>query len=164
MSLDAVCGPAGAWLLAALALGIAELAIPGVFLVFLAIAAGITGVATFALPDLPATAQLASFAAWSIVAVLVGRRWYADYPVEGGDALLNDRAAQLVGRPVVVSVALAGGHGRVFVGDGAWPATGPDLPVGAQARIVAVRGGVVEIVPIETALGLQGGNSDDSVT
>lgn len=150
MTLDAIGGAGGAWLLAALALGIAELAVPGVFLVFLAIAAGITGVATLALPDLPLAAQLAAFAAWSIVAVLVGRRWYTDYPVAGGDALLNDRAAQLIGQPVTVSVAVLGGRGRVLVGDGAWPATGPDLPVGAAARIVGVRGGVVEIMPLES--------------
>lgn len=149
MNLDAIGGAGSAWLLAALLLGIAELLVPGVFLVFLAIAAAITGVASFALPDLLLAAQLGSFAAWSVVAVLVGRRWYADYPVEGGDALLNDRAAQLVGQPVVVEVALTGGHGRVRVGDGAWPATGPDLAVGARARIVAVRGGVVEVAAAE---------------
>lgn len=151
MTLDTVGGAGGAWLLAALVLGIAELAVPGVFLVFLAIAAAVTGVATFALPELPAAAQLASFAAWSIVAVLIGRRWYADYPVDGGDALLNDRAAQLVGRTVTVEVAIVGGSGRVLVGDGAWPATGPDLAVGASARIVAVKNGVIQVAAIDSS-------------
>ena len=41
MTLDGVGGAAGAWLIAALVLGIAELAIPGVFAIFLAIAAAI---------------------------------------------------------------------------------------------------------------------------
>ena len=65
---------AAAWVVAAVALGIAELAIPGVFLIFLAIAAAITGLATFALPDLPLIVQGGSFAAWSVVSVLIGRR------------------------------------------------------------------------------------------
>lgn len=134
-----------AWLIAAFALGIAELAVPGVFLIFLAIAAGITGVALLALPDLPVAAQLASFAAWSAVAVLIGRRWYRDYPVAGGDARLNDRAAGMTGAVVTVERAIVDGAGRVIVGDGTWPARGPDLATGARARIVAVDGAIVVV-------------------
>lgn len=147
MNLDSVGGPGGAWLIAALLLGIAELLAPGVFLVFLGIAAAITGVLAFALPDLSAPAQLASFGAWTIAAVLIGRRWYRDYPVDSDAALLNDRGAQLVGQIVVVEVAIANGSGRVLVGDGSWPAAGPSLPAGATARVVAVNGGVLAVEP-----------------
>ena len=132
---------AGAWLIAALLLGIAELAIPGVFLVFVAVAAAIVGVALLALPDLPLAAQIGAFAAWSAVAVLVGRRWYRDYPVEGDAARLNDPAARLIGAVVTVERAIEHGSGRVTLGDGAWPARGPDLPTGTRARIVAVDAG-----------------------
>lgn len=148
MTLDAVGGAGGAWLVAALALGIAELAIPGVFLVFLAVAAAITGVATLALPALPVAAQLASFAAWSVAAVLIGRRWYRDYPVES-DRRLNDRAAALIGRTAEVEAAIVGGEGRVRIGDGGWPARGPTLAAGERVRIVAVEGGVVLVEPLD---------------
>jgi hypothetical protein len=143
-------GAAGWWLAAALALGAAELVVPGVFLVFLAIAAAITGLASFALPDLPLTLQLVSFGVWSVVTVLIGRRWYVDYPVSA-DAQLNDRTARMIGQIVEVEVALIDGRGRVRVGDGAWPAIGDDLPVGATARIVSVEGGVVRVEPIAGA-------------
>ena len=149
MNLDSVGGPGGAWLITALLLGVAELVAPGVFLVFLAIAAAITGVLAFVLPDLSAAAQLTAFGAWSVGAVLVGRRWYRDYPVDSEAALLNDRAAQMIGRVVTVEVAIQHGHGRVRVGDGAWSATGPDLPVGERARVVAVKGGVLEVAGLE---------------
>ncbi len=138
-------GASGAWLIAALLLGIAELAVPGVFLVFLAIAAAVTGAAVFALPDLPVAAQLGSFAVWSVVTVLIGRRWYVDYPVEGGDPMLNDRAARMIGEIVTVEAAIVDGHGRVVVGDGGWPARGPDAPAGARVRVVAVEGGTVVV-------------------
>jgi membrane protein implicated in regulation of membrane protease activity len=141
-------GPAGAWLIAALALGIAELAAPGIFLVFLAIAAAVTGVAVFALPDLPVPAQLAAFAVWSAVTVLIGKRWYRDYPVEGGDPMLNDRSARLVGQVVVVETALVGGHGRVLVGDGSWPARGEDAAVGTRVKVSAVVNGEVVVEPL----------------
>lgn len=137
--------PAVWWLIAALLLGGAELLVPGVFLVFLAIGAAITGAITFVVPDVPLAAQLGSFGLWSVAAVLVGRRWYRDYGPESGDALLNDRASRMIGEVVTVEVAIEGGRGRVRVGDGAWPASGPDLPIGERARIVGVEGGVLVI-------------------
>ena len=148
MTLDMVGGAGGAWLIAALLLGIAELAIPGVFLIFLAIAAAITGVAVLALADLPAVAQLGSFAVWSVVAVLIGKRWYRDYPVEGGDARLNDRASRMIGEVVKVETAIVDGRGRVKVGDGSWPASGSDAAVGTRVRVTSIDGGVVVVEPL----------------
>lgn len=138
-----------AWLAAALALGIAELLVPGVFLVFLAVAAAITGAIALALPDLPLPGQIGAFAAWSVATVLIGRRWYRDFPVAGGDARLNDPAARLVGTLVEVEQEIAGGRGRVRVGDGAWPARGADAAAGALVRVVAVDGGVLVVAPTE---------------
>ncbi|MBB3692522.1 NfeD family protein [Sphingomonas sp. BK580] len=135
--------PGAAWLAAALVLGIAELAVPGVFLVFLALAAAVTAAISYALAPLPLAAQLVCFALWSGVAVVVGRRWYRDYPVGGGDERLNDRGARLVGEVTRLERAIVDGHGRVAVGDGSWPASGPDLPAGTRVRIVTVRDGVV---------------------
>lgn len=136
------------WLGLALLLGVAELLLPGVFLIFVAVAAAITGVATQALPDLPLAAQLASFAVWSGVTVLVGRRWYRDYPIASSDPLLNDRAARLIGEIVTVEQAIDGGSGRVRVADGVWPARGPDAAVGAQMRVVEVESGVLKVEPL----------------
>lgn len=142
---DWLGGPA--WLVAALVLGIAELLVPGVFLIFLAIAAAITALASYVLPDLPPVGQVVAFALWSVVSVWIGRRWYRDYPVES-DLRLNDRARGLIGEIVTVDAELRQGCGRVRIGDGSWPATGPDLPQGATARIVAVEGGIVAVEPI----------------
>ena len=146
--IDQIGGAGGMWLIAALALGIAELAIPGVFLVFLAIAAAVTGVATLALPALPLAAQLGSFAVWSVVAVAIGRRWYRDYPVSS-DRQLNDRAARMIGQRGELATAIVGGEGRVRIGDGSWRARGPALPAGAQVRVTAVEDGVVLVEPGE---------------
>lgn len=138
---------AALWLIAAVLLGVAELLVPGVFLIFVAIAAGVVGLATLALPDLPLPAQLAAFAAWSVVTVLIGKRWYSDFPVETSDALLNDRARRMIGETVVVAEAIADGRGRVRVGDGEWPAAGPDVAAGTRMRIVAVTNGIVIVEP-----------------
>lgn len=134
------------WLLLAAALGAAELAVPGVFLVFVAIAAAITGLLTLLFPALTLPAELAVFGAWSVVAVLIGRRWYADYPVDSDDPLLNDRAARLIGQEVIVVEAVVGGIGRVRVGDSDWIARGPDLETGRRVRIVGVSGSTLSVV------------------
>lgn len=136
-----------AWLALAVVLGVAELLVPGVFLVFLAIAAAIVAAATLVLPDLPLAAQIGAFGMWSVVTVMIGRRWYRDYPVETSDPLLNDRARRLVGETVIVADPIVAGHGRVRVGDGEWPAAGPDAPAGTRMRIVSVTGGVVMVEP-----------------
>jgi membrane protein implicated in regulation of membrane protease activity len=151
VTLDAI-GSGTLWLAVALLLGVAELLIPGVFLIFLAIAAAITGVATLALPEMPLAAQFASFAIWSGSTVLIGRRWYNDYPVETTDPLLNDRAARLVGEIVTVEQAIDAGGGRVKVGDGVWPARGSDSPAGMRMRVVEVDRGVLVVEPVDAAI------------
>ncbi|WP_414887842.1 NfeD family protein [Sphingomonas sp. Leaf407] len=133
------------WLMLAVALGVAELAVPGVFLVFVALAAAITGLLALLFPPLTLPAELVVFGAWSVVTVLVGRRWYADYPVDSADPLLNDRAARLIGQEVVVIEPIAGGTGRVRVGDSDWIARGTDQAIGTRVRIVGVSGSVLNV-------------------
>jgi len=145
VTLDALGGAGGAWLIAALALGIAELLIPGVFAIFLAVAAAVVGAVVLAVPDLPVPAQIAAFAAWSIVTVLIGRRWYRDFPVASSDPKLNDRAARMIGEIVIVETAIGNDGGRVRIGDGSWPARGSPAAVADRVRIVAVDGGLVTV-------------------
>jgi membrane protein implicated in regulation of membrane protease activity len=147
VTLDAIGGAGGAWLIAALLLGIAELVIPGVFAVFLAIAAAVVGVAVLVLPELPLAAQLGAFALWSVVTVLIGKRWYVDYPVPSSDPQLNDRIARLIGTTAVVQVAIGPEGGRVAIGDGSWPARGVVAEAGARVRIVAIRDGIAIVEP-----------------
>lgn len=142
-------GSAGVWWIAAAALlaGV-ELLVPGVFLIFVALAAAITGVFTLIFPDLPLAGQLVSVAAWTAVGIAIGGRWYRDYSPDSADPLLNDRTARLLGQTVTVVSEVADGVGRVRVGDGDWPARGPNMPIGARARIVGVQGAVLTIEPV----------------
>lgn len=139
--------PGAWWIAAAAALALAELAIPGVFLVFLAVAAGITGLLSLLFPDLGLPGQLISFAAWAVVAVLIGKRWYREFPVESADPLLNDRSARLIGEIVTVVEPISGGSGRVRVADGVWGARGPDAETGARMRVVSVDSGRLVVEP-----------------
>ncbi|CAN5394148.1 NfeD family protein [soil metagenome] len=137
------------WLVAAVVLGVAELIIPGVFVVFLAVAAAAVGVTLLAAPGLPVAVQLIGFALWSTISVLIGRRWYREYPVDSADPLLNDRAARLIGEIVTVAVPIEGGNGRVRVGDGEWMARGSDAAAGSRVRVVACTAGTLIVEPVD---------------
>ena len=134
-----------AWLALALALGVAELLVPGVFLVFVAIAAAITGLTAVVAPAVPAAVQLASLTLWTAVTVMIGRRWYRDYPV-AGDERLNRPEMRLLGQDVVAEADFHDGAGRVRVGDGSWPArsTAP-VAAGQRLTVAAIDGGVLVV-------------------
>jgi inner membrane protein len=145
---------AGAWwLLAAVLLAGTELLLPGIFLVFLALAAAVTGILTLLFSELGLAGQMVSFAAWSVASVLIGRRWYHEHPIASADPLLNDRVARLVGELAVVTQPIEGGRGRVRIGDGEWPAAGPDLLAGSHVRITRIEGGVVIVEALPASSG-----------
>ena len=56
---------------------------------------------------------------------------------------LNRPAVQLVGRVLVVAEAIEGGRGKVRVGDTLWPAEGPDVPAGGEARVISANATVL---------------------
>jgi membrane protein implicated in regulation of membrane protease activity len=140
------------WLILAVLMGVAELLAPGVFLIFLAIAAAATGLGAMVMPGLTLLGQLVSFALWSLVTIVIGKRWYSDYPVATADPLLNDRAARLIGKVVTVSAAIEHGQGRVRLGDSDWIAIGPDMPSGTSARIVALEATTIKVEPLPPPL------------
>ncbi len=135
------------WLLAAILLAGAELLVPGSFLIWIAAAAALTGVATLA-TDMPLAFQFVLFALLSAGSVLAGRRLYARAEAQSGDPHLNDRAARLVGQTVLVVTAIEHGRGRVQVGDGVWPAQGPDAEVGSRVKITGAQGTCLRVEPV----------------
>ena len=134
------------WLGAGALLGILEILLPGIFLIWIAIAAWVTALITAVIP-LTLAWQLVVFVALAFVTVFVGRQYYARNPVESDDPNLNARASRLIGQIVTVDSAIENGKGRVRVGDGVWNASGPDAPSGASVRIVAAEGTCLKVEP-----------------
>ena len=138
------------WAIGGVLLLALEILVPGVFLVWIGIAAIVTGI--FALLfGIGLAGQLGLFALYSILAVMVGRRFYA---VRGGDSVdssLNDRAAQLIGRRVLAVQEIDEAGGRVRVGDSEWSARGGPAQPGERVRITGVEGNCL-IVEVERQL------------
>jgi len=131
-----------AWLAIGLLLAIGEMVIPGVFLIWLAGAALLTGLATFLLP-LAGAEQVVLFAILALGSVLAGRAWIARNPVESEDPQLNDRGGRMTGQTVIVTEEIAGGEGRVRHGDSEWLARGPDAVIGTRLRVAGHDGTVL---------------------
>jgi membrane protein implicated in regulation of membrane protease activity len=143
------------WLIGGLALAAAEMLAPGIFLIWIGIAALVTGGATLGF-DLPLIGQLAVFAASAVASVLIGHHYTGRSPIISDDPLLNERTARLIGRTVTVVAPILHGEGRVRVGDGEWIATGCDAPIGDKVTIIGAIGGRLVVEPVEGTDALPG--------
>ncbi len=131
-----------AWLAIGLVLAIGEMLIPGVFLIWLAGAAMITGLLAWAVP-IGVPLQVLIFAVLAMASVFAGRNWLRVHPIAEADPLMNDRGARLVGETVTVTMAIDGGSGRVRHGDSEWLVRGPDAEAGTRMRIAGHDGAVL---------------------
>lgn len=135
------------WLIAAAVLGAAEMLVPGVFLIWVAAAALLTGLITLA-GDPGIAIQLALFALFSILASFGGRAWYRANPVPSADPLLNDRGARLVGDTVELTTSIVNGRGRARLGDTEWNVRGPDTSAGTCMRVIGLEDGALVVRPV----------------
>lgn len=126
--------PHWTWLALGLVLAVAEMAIPGVFLIWLAGAALVTGVLSWVVP-MGVPLQIVIFAVLAIASVFAGKRYLAANPVHSADPMMNDRGARLVGEIVVVTQGIDRGSGKVRQGDGEWLVRGPDAEPGTKMRV-----------------------------
>lgn len=132
------------WAIGGLVLLIAEMLAPGFFLIFIGVAAIATGLFTL-LFDLGIAPQLILFVVYTAVAVLIGKRWYAQ-PHDGDQAhSLNNPAQRLVGRTVTVVEAVDHHAGRVKVGDSEWSARGGPAAPGERVRVTGVDGNCLTV-------------------
>ncbi len=133
------------WVVLGLVLMGLELLAPGVFLLWLGLAAVVTGVLD-AVFGLSWQAAALVFAVLSVVSVLAGRA-VTRHPGEEdeGPSALNRRGHALVGRVFILETPIVDGSGRVRVDDSSWRVTGPDAAAGSHVRVVRVEGGTLVV-------------------
>ena len=132
------------WMIAGAVLAIAEMLVPGVFLIWIGAAAVLTGVLALLLP-IGIIPQCLIFAVASVAAIYAGRRYLATNPIASTDPHLNDKGARLVGSIVTAVEPVDALAGRVKVGDGVWSARGADAAVGDRLRVTGTEGGVLVV-------------------
>ena len=135
------------WACLALGLISAEILLPGVFLLWLGIAAGVVFVLVLAMPGLPLLVQAIAFVLLSFASIAAYRRWFRQDAEHSEQPLLNRRAEQFVGQVVVLDSAIVDGVGRIRVGDAYWTVHGPDLPAGHKVRVVGATTMILRVSP-----------------
>jgi len=122
---------------------ILEVLLPGVFLVWIGIAAILTGALSLLLWEQAAWTwqlQWTIFALLSLAAALVGRRIVRSRGNMSDQPYLNQRGRSLIGRTATLEQPIREGRGRIRLDDTVWTVEGPDLPVGARVRVTASNG------------------------
>jgi len=134
------------WLVVGLVLLALEIAVPGNVLVWLAMAAILTG-ALALFTDLGWQVDLIVFVVLAMALVVVGRSVFSGRQAPTADPLLNDRAARLIGKTFVLGEPIVDGHGRIRVDDANWRVVGPDLPSGTRVTVVGHDSAVLTVAP-----------------
>ena len=121
----------------ALVLIAAETLAPGIFLLWLGLAAAVVFVLLMVFPELPLIGQAIAFVLLGFAAIVVYVRFFRDKEAPSDQPLLNRRGEQLVGQVYVLDQAIVDGRGRLKIGDAFWTAEGEDLPQGTRVRVVS---------------------------
>jgi inner membrane protein len=139
------------WWILALVLIAVEVILPGYFMLWIGIAAGVTGLVVLAVPGVSLISQALVFAVLGFVSCAA--YWYFLRPRlmrnEPGDARLNRRGEQKIGQRYVLVEPIVNGRGKAQVGDGQWLVSGPDLPVGSMVEVVGVDGTALLVRAVE---------------
>lgn len=129
------------WMVLGFVLLVFEILLPGVFLLWIGIAALIVGALSLALWDAGFWSwqvQVLGFLALSLVCAFVGKKLMGSNSAPSDQPLLNRRAEQLIGRIATLSEPLQDGRGRLQLDDTVWRISGPELPAGSRVRVAGV--------------------------
>lgn len=138
-SLITELGPWSWWIAGLVLLG-AEIVVPGIFLLWIGLAAIVVGALSFPLWDMAVWSwqlQLVVFAVLSVGSALIGRRVMLGRGNDSDQPMLNRRMEALVGRTATLEEPISEGRGRIRLDDTFWVVQGPDLPSGVRVRVVS---------------------------
>ncbi len=126
------------WVVFGLVLLGLEIFAPGVYLLWIGIAALIVGAASLLLWESAFwgwQVQVLLFLILSLLSAYIGRKVVASRQGNTDQPLLNRRSEQMIGRTATLMEPIRDGRGRVQLGDTLWRVSGPDLPVGTRVRV-----------------------------
>ncbi len=128
------------WIALGFGLMAVEMLLPSFFFLWLGVAALAVGIVMLAVPDMEWSLQWTLFAVMGMGSFFITRVMMKNRKHEHAESKLNKRAAQWIGEVIVIETAIEHGHGKATVGDSIWSVTGPDMPVGAKAKVVGAKG------------------------
>ncbi len=125
---------------------ILEILLPGAFFIWIGIAAIALGFLVMFMPYLSFESQLFIYSIIALIAVILGRVYFAKNPIQSEQPLLNERTVQYLGRVFTVVEPIIDGRGKVQIDGSFWRVEGEDCPEGTRVKIVKVSGMHLEII------------------
>lgn len=136
------------WTLGALLL-ILELLLPGMYFLWMAEAALVTGAVFWLLPWLGWEIQLLVFSILSLASIFVVEKFMGRKPIISDRPLLNRRAAQYIGRTLTLEQPIVNGMGKIRIDDSIWRVHGEDCPAGTRIRVGDVEGVILKVERVD---------------
>ena len=136
------------WWLLGIVFMVIEILAPGVFFLWMGVAALCVGLVLTAVPDLDWQYQWLIFAVLSVGSIVGWWLYLKRHPTRSDQPLLNRRGEQYIGRVYTLDGPIVNGQGRLRVDDSTWKIGGRDCPAGTRVRVTGVEG-VQLIVQIE---------------
>jgi membrane protein implicated in regulation of membrane protease activity len=136
------------WMVLGFILLALEIVLPGVFLLWIGVAALLVGALSLQLWEAAWwgwQVQVLVFLALSLASAYAGHRIMRDRQTDSDQPLLNRRDAQLVGRTATLQEPILEGHGRIRIDDTLWKVVGPDAAPGTRVKVVAAGGGELTV-------------------
>jgi inner membrane protein len=131
------------WFIAGGVLLALEALAPGVFMLWLGLAAMLVGaISLFA--GWNWQAQFIAFAVFSVAMIPLWRRLSFGHTATD-QPFLNRRADALVGRVFTLDKPIVDGAGTVRIDDSVWRITGGDVPAGRRVRVVRAEGPELQV-------------------
>ncbi len=132
------------WLIIGVVLMGIETFAPGVFMLWLGLAALIVGLLTFTI-NWSWQTQIIVFAILSLAMVPLWRHFSKRNEKPTDKPFLNKRAQGLIGRVFTLEKAIIDGVGTVKIDDTVWRVSGPDAPAGSRVKIVHADGASLQV-------------------
>jgi len=133
------------WFILAIVLLILEVFSPGVFFIWMGLAAGVVGLVLLAVPDLGWQFQLVIFAVLSVTDIFAARLILKRRPIKTDQPHLNRRGEQYTGRTFTLAEPIINGEGKITVDDSTWKIRGEDCPVGTKVKVTGADGVVLQV-------------------
>ena len=132
------------WIILGLILSILEMLLPGIFLIWIGIAAFLTSIVVYFGAGL--YLQIVAFAVFSIITTILGKKAYDKLDVKNS---INQKSVDLIGEEVTLLFDVEDGKSRVKLADSQWTVkTSENLKKGDKVRVVKVNGNILFVTSI----------------
>ena len=135
------------WFILAALLFLLEVLAPGMFMLWLGLAAVIMGIVASTIV-LSWQVQLIGFAVLALVLVPAWRHFATKVEKPAESPFLNRRAEGYVGRVFTLDKPIVDGSGAVRIDDTIWRVSGPDCPAGSRVRVAGTDGANLRVEAI----------------